>query len=109
RNPISRQCRDATPARRPRGRTRWRVGVQPHVRAGNRAESAEYFQHLGTASHVFAWLPYRNACISRAKVVGRSGEIYMTAIHRRIVALAGGVGGAKLAHGLAQILPPEDL
>ena len=27
----------------------------------------------------------------------------------RIVALAGGVGGAKLAHGLAQILPPEDL
>lgn len=33
----------------------------------------------------------------------------MTAVHRRIVALAGGVGGAKLAHGLAQILPPEDL
>lgn len=27
----------------------------------------------------------------------------------RIVALAGGVGGAKLAHGLAQILPPQDL
>jgi LPPG:FO 2-phospho-L-lactate transferase len=27
----------------------------------------------------------------------------------KIVALAGGVGGAKLAHGLAQILPPEDL
>jgi LPPG:FO 2-phospho-L-lactate transferase len=26
----------------------------------------------------------------------------------KIVALAGGVGGAKLAHGLAQILPPED-
>ncbi len=30
-------------------------------------------------------------------------------VHRRIVALAGGVGGAKLAHGLAQILPLEDL
>lgn len=30
-------------------------------------------------------------------------------VHRRIVALAGGVGGAKLAYGLAQILPPEDL
>jgi LPPG:FO 2-phospho-L-lactate transferase len=30
-------------------------------------------------------------------------------VHRRIVALAGGVGGAKLAHGLAQILPPQDL
>ena len=30
-------------------------------------------------------------------------------VHRRIVALAGGVGGAKFAHGLAQILPPEDL
>ena len=30
-------------------------------------------------------------------------------VHRRIVALAGGVGGAKLAHGLAQILAPEDL
>ncbi len=27
----------------------------------------------------------------------------------KIVALAGGVGGAKLAHGLAQILPSEDL
>ena len=27
----------------------------------------------------------------------------------KIVALAGGVGGAKLAHGLAQILSPEDL
>jgi len=27
----------------------------------------------------------------------------------KIVALAGGVGGAKLAHGLAQILPPEEL
>ena len=30
-------------------------------------------------------------------------------VHRRIVAFAGGVGGAKLAHGLAQILAPEDL
>lgn len=29
--------------------------------------------------------------------------------HRRVVALAGGVGGAKLAHGLAQVLAPEDL
>lgn len=28
---------------------------------------------------------------------------------RRVVALAGGVGGAKLAHGLAQALPPENL
>ncbi|MBN8655871.1 MAG: 2-phospho-L-lactate transferase [Anaerolineae bacterium] len=27
----------------------------------------------------------------------------------KITALAGGVGGAKLAHGLAQVLPPEDL
>ena len=27
----------------------------------------------------------------------------------KIVALAGGVGGAKFAHGLAQILPPKDL
>jgi LPPG:FO 2-phospho-L-lactate transferase len=27
----------------------------------------------------------------------------------KVVALAGGVGGAKLAHGLAQILPPENL
>ena len=30
-------------------------------------------------------------------------------MHPRIVALAGGVGGAKLAHGLAQILAPEQL
>jgi LPPG:FO 2-phospho-L-lactate transferase len=28
---------------------------------------------------------------------------------RKVVALAGGVGGAKLAYGLAQIVPPEDL
>jgi LPPG:FO 2-phospho-L-lactate transferase len=28
---------------------------------------------------------------------------------RKVVALAGGVGGAKLAHGLAQILPAENL
>ncbi len=27
----------------------------------------------------------------------------------KVVALAGGVGGAKLAHGLAQLLPPEQL
>jgi LPPG:FO 2-phospho-L-lactate transferase len=27
----------------------------------------------------------------------------------KIVALAGGVGGAKFAHGLARVLPPEDL
>lgn len=27
----------------------------------------------------------------------------------KITALAGGVGGAKFAHGLAQVLPPEDL
>jgi LPPG:FO 2-phospho-L-lactate transferase len=31
------------------------------------------------------------------------------AFKMKIVALAGGVGGAKLVHGLAQILPPEDL
>ncbi len=30
-------------------------------------------------------------------------------IHLKIVALAGGVGGAKLADGLAQLLPPEAL
>lgn len=30
-------------------------------------------------------------------------------MHRQIVAFAGGVGGAKLAHGLAQILSPEEL
>ena len=27
----------------------------------------------------------------------------------RVTALAGGVGGARLAHGLAQVLPPENL
>ena len=30
-------------------------------------------------------------------------------LNLKIVALAGGVGGAKLAHGLAGDLPPEDL
>ena len=33
----------------------------------------------------------------------------LPAVHRRIVAFAGGVGGAKLAHGLAQNLAPEEL
>lgn len=33
----------------------------------------------------------------------------LSTVHKKIVALAGGVGGAKLTHGLAQILPPEDL
>jgi LPPG:FO 2-phospho-L-lactate transferase len=36
-------------------------------------------------------------------------EPYVRASSIRVVALAGGVGGAKLAHGLAQILPPENL
>jgi LPPG:FO 2-phospho-L-lactate transferase len=27
----------------------------------------------------------------------------------KVVVLVGGVGGAKLAYGLAQVLPPEDL
>ena len=31
------------------------------------------------------------------------------ALHPRVLALSGGVGGAKLARGLAAILPPEDL
>jgi len=30
-------------------------------------------------------------------------------VHLRIIALAGGVGGAKLAQGLAHVLPPENL
>ena len=30
-------------------------------------------------------------------------------IHRRIVALAGGVGGAKMVHGLAEHLAPQEL
>jgi LPPG:FO 2-phospho-L-lactate transferase len=30
-------------------------------------------------------------------------------VRRRFVALAGGVGGAKLAHGLAQVLSPQEL
>jgi LPPG:FO 2-phospho-L-lactate transferase len=34
---------------------------------------------------------------------------HQTESQMKIVALAGGVGGAKLAHGLAQILAPEDL
>ena len=33
----------------------------------------------------------------------------MTNPHLKVVTLAGGVGGAKLAHGLAQILAPEEL
>lgn len=33
----------------------------------------------------------------------------MIEVHFRVAALAGGVGGARLADGLAQIMPPEDL
>lgn len=33
----------------------------------------------------------------------------LSTVNKKIVALAGGVGGAKLAHGFAQILKPEDL
>jgi LPPG:FO 2-phospho-L-lactate transferase len=33
----------------------------------------------------------------------------MNTTNQNIVALAGGVGGAKLAYGLAQIVPPEQL
>lgn len=33
----------------------------------------------------------------------------MALTSKKIVALVGGVGGAKLAHGLAQIVPPENL
>jgi LPPG:FO 2-phospho-L-lactate transferase len=38
-------------------------------------------------------------------------DIYVAKMEKqmKVVALAGGVGGAKFAHGLAQILPPEDL
>src|SRR5512138_2398495 len=36
-------------------------------------------------------------------------DVELEANKLRVVALAGGVGGAKLAHGLAKILPPEDL
>lgn len=34
---------------------------------------------------------------------------YKKAVDLKIVALAGGVGGAKLAHGLSMVLPPENL
>ena len=33
----------------------------------------------------------------------------MSETDKNVVALAGGVGGAKLAYGLAQIVPPESL
>jgi LPPG:FO 2-phospho-L-lactate transferase len=36
-------------------------------------------------------------------------ELHQEFSHHRIVLLAGGVGGAKLAEGLAQIVPPEQL
>jgi len=35
--------------------------------------------------------------------------VALNKIDKRVVALVGGVGGAKMAHGLAQILPPEHL
>lgn len=34
---------------------------------------------------------------------------YKKAVDLKVVALAGGVGGAKLAHGLSMVLPPENL
>jgi len=41
--------------------------------------------------------------------VNQKSEIRNPKSEFHIVALAGGVGGAKLAHGLAQVLPPEQL
>jgi LPPG:FO 2-phospho-L-lactate transferase len=51
------------------------------------------------------------ASIPLSDVYRPSSPVYRppSTVHRRIVALAGGVGGAKLAHGLAQILNPEEL
>jgi len=39
------------------------------------------------------------------EVIGNQYSVF----RGKMVALAGGVGGAKLAHGLAQVLPPEQL
>ncbi|GAB4534618.1 MAG: hypothetical protein Fur0018_24530 [Anaerolineales bacterium] len=66
---------------------------------------------------------FRNALSSSQKRVSEEPADYTvhrpsatvhrpsSTVHRppSVIALAGGVGGAKLAHGLAQILPPENL
>ncbi|MCC6299943.1 MAG: 2-phospho-L-lactate transferase [Anaerolineales bacterium] len=46
---------------------------------------------------------------SKATIASPANHRPLSTVHRRIVALAGGVGGAKLAHGLAQLLKPEEL
>jgi LPPG:FO 2-phospho-L-lactate transferase len=47
--------------------------------------------------------------VRRPRPVVFANRIYEGYLSMKIVAFAGGVGGAKLAHGLAQALPPEDL
>src|SRR5574338_670440 len=63
---------------------------------------------MGAAGHGFYWLCRGIAQAERDEGFTGFDQNTMT-MHSRIVALAGGVGGAKFAHGLAQVLPAEDL
>ncbi|MDA1257612.1 MAG: 2-phospho-L-lactate transferase CofD family protein, partial [Chloroflexi bacterium] len=47
--------------------------------------------------------------MAKASSEQRTGKIAVSAPARGVLALAGGVGGAKLAVGLARILPPDAL
>src|SRR5687768_11625127 len=64
---------------------------------------------MGTAGHVSDRISRRYSQAKRTKAHQGNPQNIRALIHMKIVALAGGVGGAKLAHGLAEILPPEDL
>ena len=70
---------------------------------------------MGTTSHLFFRVILLKAPEPKNRKSNKGNRQNVQPFKRtsnptmKIVALAGGVGGAKLAHGLAQILPPEDL
>ncbi|NWF65496.1 MAG: 2-phospho-L-lactate transferase [Chloroflexi bacterium] len=66
---------------------------------------------MGAACHVSAWEAGRNPCNKRKKTARKNFNFHRSKRQPKlkIAAFAGGVGGAKLAQGLAHIVAPQDL
>src|SRR5207244_181298 len=56
-----------------------------------------------------AFLSRRSSFRDRTPASRRSGPLRMSRRWRSVVALSGGVGGARLMHGLARALEPDTL
>ncbi len=83
-------------ARRP-GRRRGRPRRRPGIGAARGRRRARPELQRGNARRV------------RARTAARQGPLRMTRAWKSVVALSGGVGGARLIRGLARALPPEAL